>query len=649
MPKKRNRKSKKNRQTSTSTLASLPKKKLPRSSIALCMIVKNEEKWLPDCLDSVRDVVDEMVIVDTGSTDRTIEIARSYGARIYEIPWRNDFASARNVSLKHASADWILVLDADEQLDAVNRERLLKIAQSRYDGVFVRIESPVKSLNSGLVDVSIFTRFFRNRRGVCFEGIIHEQVLPSIQRTKGRIADSDLTIFHAGYAKDHEAMQAKHRRNLTLLEKQVADRPDFALGVFHLAETYQLCEQYDEALNAYHRALQLRGITTDIHAQIYQNLAYIHLHMDDPELSLDASRKALELQPDLVLPWVLTAQAYTKTAQYKETAEALEQAIRLATTPPKGGRSMLIRKIDPAYLLLFSGQTYEKLNQFSDARRAYEQAQRHRPQSLEVMLALGKLDLQEGRFKSACKWFYDALSIPADNQQALAKVIYNGLAEHLDNKRLYEVLEGMTHEADDLSIEEQPLKTLSRQISFRLNDIDRLRTVGKLSLRLKNQDITVRIYSMLPACPGASADDIVDAARALQAVNASSRAVEILETAVQQYPDHVKIRYSLGTMLLKDEKWEAAQDQLMSADHLSPATPEIEYHFALACLRNGRLHKARDILSIALTRNENQGMLNLLNLVHRMLNEHSQEEVIPVSADSRANAGVQMQVQDVRP
>ena len=85
-----------------------------RQTLALCMIVKDEEAHLGCCLESVKGLVDEIVVVDTGSTDRTVEIARQYGARVFSYGWHDDFAAARNVSLSHAGADWILVLDADE-------------------------------------------------------------------------------------------------------------------------------------------------------------------------------------------------------------------------------------------------------------------------------------------------------------------------------------------------------------------------------------------------------------------------------------------------------------------------------------------------------------------------------------------------------
>ena len=89
---------------------------LPKKTISLCMIVKDEEEFLPGCLESVKEAVDEIIIVDTGSTDRTVEIAKSYGAKVYFHPWENDFSKARNYSISYATGDWIMYLDADEEL-----------------------------------------------------------------------------------------------------------------------------------------------------------------------------------------------------------------------------------------------------------------------------------------------------------------------------------------------------------------------------------------------------------------------------------------------------------------------------------------------------------------------------------------------------
>src|SRR3972149_2146143 len=96
-------------------------------TLSLCMIVKNEEKFLPACLESVKGHVDEIIIVDTGSTDRTVEIAESYNAKIYHHPWKNSFSKARNYSLKYATCDWILILDADEEIVKKDAHKLRKV------------------------------------------------------------------------------------------------------------------------------------------------------------------------------------------------------------------------------------------------------------------------------------------------------------------------------------------------------------------------------------------------------------------------------------------------------------------------------------------------------------------------------------------
>src|SRR3990167_648830 len=99
---------------------------MPKQTISLCMIVKNEEKYLGQCLNSVKEIVNEVIITDTGSTDKTKEIAKKFKAKIFDFKWNDDFSEARNESLKHATKEWILVLDADE---IINRDDLNKIKE----------------------------------------------------------------------------------------------------------------------------------------------------------------------------------------------------------------------------------------------------------------------------------------------------------------------------------------------------------------------------------------------------------------------------------------------------------------------------------------------------------------------------------------
>ena len=155
-----------------------------RAKISLCMIVKNEEHNLPGCLDSAAELVDEIVVVDTGSTDRTKAVAVSRGARVVDFAWRDSFAAARNEGLRLAMGDWIFWLDADERPDDSNRQRLrelfagLKEENAAYT---MRQLSPARSA-AGMAAFVVQVRLFRRDERIRWEYRVHEQILPAIRR-----------------------------------------------------------------------------------------------------------------------------------------------------------------------------------------------------------------------------------------------------------------------------------------------------------------------------------------------------------------------------------------------------------------------------------------------------------------------------------
>lgn len=193
---------------------------------SLCMIVKNEEKSLPKCLESVKDIFDEIVIVDTGSTDRTKITARAFTDKIFDFPWCDDFSAARNFSFSKATGDYIAWLDADDVLDEANRNAFLKLKDSLSfdtDVVMMRYTSAFHS------DGSPAFYYYRERlvkRMAHFSwyGFVHEVIVP-----KGNILYSDITVFHKPDA------QKRHNsdRNLALYEKKLAAR-----FLFGARETY---------------------------------------------------------------------------------------------------------------------------------------------------------------------------------------------------------------------------------------------------------------------------------------------------------------------------------------------------------------------------------------------------------------------------
>ena len=195
------------------------------------MIVCNEANTLGDCLQSIVGVVDEIVIVDTGSTDATKTIARAHGAKLYDFEWRNDFSAARNGALDRSTSDWILYIDADERLRPV-------------DGGYVEavLSDPDKvAYQLRFRPVTGFTRYwecrlFRNDPRIRFERVIHEKIVPSLNRVakddRRQIGRCDLQLDHVGYDDDQ---RRKNRRDLPLLLAQIGDTPDDIYTNRHLA------------------------------------------------------------------------------------------------------------------------------------------------------------------------------------------------------------------------------------------------------------------------------------------------------------------------------------------------------------------------------------------------------------------------------
>lgn len=196
--------------------------------ISLCMITRDEEQFLAQCLTLARAAVDEIVVVDTGSRDRTVAIAESFGARVLHRPWDDDFSAPRNLALAHATGDWILVLDADEMLEDPAPERLREL--SRDAGVVGYHLHFTNAYGGGKTLGVMMVRLFRNLPGVGYRNVIHEQVTPSLLRVGAErgltIANSDVQVTHLGYTDAMIQARSKNERNERLFQKQLAQDPD---------------------------------------------------------------------------------------------------------------------------------------------------------------------------------------------------------------------------------------------------------------------------------------------------------------------------------------------------------------------------------------------------------------------------------------
>lgn len=224
--------------------------------LSLCMIAKNEADILPQSLSTITPYVDEMIIVDTGSTDRSKEIAMDFTPKVYDFPWCDDFSAARNFSLEKASCDWVLVLDADEVVSHFDMEQIQSVMKAEYPMV-----GRIKLINS-VTDATGEKRYFErinrlfNRKLFHYEGMIHEQIV----RKDGNPYNTvplEITAEHSGYTQEVLQRTDKIGRNITLLEQALERSPEDTYLLYQLGKSYSMAKNYKAAVTYYKRALTL--------------------------------------------------------------------------------------------------------------------------------------------------------------------------------------------------------------------------------------------------------------------------------------------------------------------------------------------------------------------------------------------------------
>ena len=287
-------------------------------TLSVCMIVKNEQDFINNCLNSIQAAAHEIIIIDTGCSDKTIEIARQFNVKVFPFQWVDDFSAARNEALKQATGKWILQIDADETLDSASLEEIKQII-SRTDTdaftVSVRNYHPEEDMVKYMDSKQI--RLFRNNRKYSYINAIHEQIALSIEENGGRIQDSSILIHHYGYQNKNTH---KAQRNRILLEKSVQNNPEDGYLQFKLGETYKALQQNEAAKNCFLKALSGdgQGLSSEILDAIYLRLAQLELAENRYQESVQFARKSLLLNPDNALSLYIISIGLLYTGRVKE-------------------------------------------------------------------------------------------------------------------------------------------------------------------------------------------------------------------------------------------------------------------------------------------------------------------------------------------
>ncbi|MGC8668452.1 MAG: tetratricopeptide repeat protein, partial [Chthonomonadales bacterium] len=310
----------------------------PRPRLSVVMIVKDEERYLQECLQSVKDAADEIVVVDTGSSDRTVEIAKDFGAKVVHHEWTDDFSAARNVSLDHATGDWALWIDADERL-APNQVGLLRTliaeAEPNVGGYMVNIRNVMQMRSDPEVCWHRACRLFRNLPTVRFTGRVHEQNMQALQSAGYVCAMSQLVLDHVGYAAEVMTERNKHERFIRMLRREVEENRDPAYRTFHLfnlANAYYTAGDLHAAIAWFEQADENPDPTEEYTAMLYVEWATALYATGRAEDALRVCERAESLGIRHPAIEFAKGHAYLHREQYALAEEAFAKAIERGRT-----------------------------------------------------------------------------------------------------------------------------------------------------------------------------------------------------------------------------------------------------------------------------------------------------------------------------
>lgn len=345
-------------------------------TVSLCMIVKNEEKNLPRCLESVKNVVDEIIIVDTGSVDGTMEIAKTYGAIVYEYTWNQDFAAARNASIRYAQGDWILILDADDELHPGDIPRLQEILEGGEKEIyFFETHSYLGTKPGSNVAVNLNLRLFKNFTGYYFAGIIHEQLInekeEKMKYTRKIVGVEDIRIFHYGYLQKSIKEKNKRMRNTNLIKKQLLEEPDNPFFQFNLGSEYFAMQDYKNAMKCYQKVYERFDPHTGYSSKLIIRLVLCCDFLGLQDQAIQYAEEGLVFFPRSTDLLYIKGTSYHKQKKYTLGIRSFLQCLEMGEPPPE---LKFVLGVGTYRALMALGNIYMELKDYEQAYIYYKKA-----------------------------------------------------------------------------------------------------------------------------------------------------------------------------------------------------------------------------------------------------------------------------------
>lgn len=389
--------------------------------LSLCMIVRDEASNLPQCLASVRHFVDEQIVVDTGSRDRTLSIAQQFGARVYSFPWCDDFAVARNRSLSYAQGEWILVLDADEVLQPAIIPALKQAMQSSNTLVVNLLR---QELGAQQVPYSLVSRLFRRRSDLQFTHPYHERIDDSItdilqREPHWRIEElPDVAIQHTGYQSEAIAQRQKLDRAQRVMQSYLATHPDDAYICNKLGALYAEAGDPTKGLELLQRGLRAAPTEPPLLYELHYHLGDTYRQMQQWESAARHFQAAAEQ----------TIAPYLKLGAYTNWGSLL-----LEQGNPAGAKVLFEKtvQVDPSFALghFNLGVALKTMGDLRSAIVHYQTAIRLNPDCAQAYQNLGVILLKVGRITDSMDAFRAAIALYEQRQSPEAAHIRQTLQE----------------------------------------------------------------------------------------------------------------------------------------------------------------------------------------------------------------------------
>ena len=385
--------------------------------LSLCMIVKDEAENLPVCLQSVKDLVDEIIVVDTGSKDETVKAAEEFGARVFSYKWNDDFSAARNESLKYAVGEWILVLDADEVIDRVNKDKIRKIIRKKGTlAYYLNFRSRIRGEGAGEYVYNAHPRLFRNNMGICYQGRIHEEIVSSVEQAGGRMELSDVEVTHYGYEESVYADKDKAKRNIRILLKEIQGNPDNGMTYYYLGEAYSLMQKWTDAVDYYKKGAEKENVPQMNLAVLFQNMGTALLHQKKYDEAISAEIKAVETNRHIATPHLVSAVCALEMQNYDKAIWELNWYLeKVGEKDVKKNNYVIYHEPNFPFVYTLLGKAYLNTRNYEDAEISFLKAVNGSAVSDEIYYLLYKTALGKGDSAKAEEYIRRAVEIKSDS------------------------------------------------------------------------------------------------------------------------------------------------------------------------------------------------------------------------------------------